>query len=60
MAALFSYDPPAMDASDDDSCLNCGHHEMDHLMLEEEDLRTAAPEWDGRCLVEGCGCTQYR
>jgi hypothetical protein len=61
MAALFSYDPSKMEASDDDMCLTCQHHETDHLLLDEAEYGDEIKaEWDGRCLVEGCGCKNYR
>lgn len=59
--SCFSMDEDPLPASDDDSCLNCGHHELDHLQLEENEVPIEVfEEWDGRCLVEKCPCKRYK
>ena len=61
-AAWFKNDDDLDSNQDDYSCLNCGHSEDDHLLLEEDDLRNDASlsKWDGRCLVTNCGCEHFR
>ena len=61
MGTAVTYDSYPQEALDDALCLTCGHRIDDHLLLDEDEYGAEIKAaWDGRCLVEGCDCTNFR
>lgn len=59
MSGSITYDQFGLPQLDDYACIRCGHGEEDHFWPEEGD-----PKWyadvQGKCMIRGCDCPQFR